>query len=587
MRLFLSALLCSLTVGAAQVPGLNESFTGTTFPPEMWSVYNQDGGVRRWTRSTTKYRTPPAVAAVSSESRSLRNDDWLVTRRLLPVPGDDVLTFWLRSHNTAKRESIEVWVSTSGPTPPEFNTRIAAFGVASATYRQNEVSLATFDSTPVYVGIRCVSLGKRVLYVDDISGPRYIPGDAGPTAIRAPRPYEPPDTTIHPNIVVKNYGSATQGGFPVRIIITNTLSGDTVYRSAVSADTIAPQESVEVQFTEGWFTAEGTYLVTAITALAGDLEPRNDTSRRLVRVVAGPVHDVAAREILQPIGLVQPGQHLPRVLTENLGNASEQFPTTLEIFRNQVLVFADTVTRLVPAGDLDTVDFRVWMANPGLYLLRAITRLSGDMNPANDTQTAVVEVLNLIHDVGVGKIIAPPETVGQGETVRPAAVVANFGDYAETFTTRFLIGAGYQDTFRTSLLPEAEETLYFAGWIASPPGLLFVASYTMLPGDGEPGNDTARTTVFVSPPQGATETEIGPRINLNVHLLTRRRFVAEYEVPLGAAATLRILDPCGRVIISRRVTGTHHIVFTELASGAYIVQLSVPGTQARCKTVVY
>ncbi|MEO0073522.1 MAG: choice-of-anchor J domain-containing protein, partial [candidate division WOR-3 bacterium] len=162
---------------------------------------------RTWVRSTSKYRTPPADAAVSSESRSLRNGGWLVTRRLLPVPGNDTISFWTRSHNSAKRESVEVWISTSGPSPPEFTIRLAALGIASSSYRRVVLSLGDFDSIPVYIAFRCVSLGKRITYIDDIAGPSYIPADVGPTTIIHPRAYERPDTVIYPRVVIKNYGS--------------------------------------------------------------------------------------------------------------------------------------------------------------------------------------------------------------------------------------------------------------------------------------------------------------------------------------------------------------------------------------------
>lgn len=75
MRVTMFLIASVLTIGSAQVPNLTESFSGTAFPPEMWTVYNQDAGVRLWTRSGAKYRTAPACAVVTSESRTLRNDD--------------------------------------------------------------------------------------------------------------------------------------------------------------------------------------------------------------------------------------------------------------------------------------------------------------------------------------------------------------------------------------------------------------------------------------------------------------------------------------------------------------------------------
>ncbi len=62
---------------------LNESFTGTSFPPSGWSLYNRDGGSYTWERYTSNCRTIPACAAVRWESSVLKNDDWLVTPGLV------------------------------------------------------------------------------------------------------------------------------------------------------------------------------------------------------------------------------------------------------------------------------------------------------------------------------------------------------------------------------------------------------------------------------------------------------------------------------------------------------------------------
>ncbi|MEO0073524.1 MAG: hypothetical protein ABIK43_02530 [candidate division WOR-3 bacterium] len=90
------------------------------------------------------------------------------------------------------------------------------------------------------------------------------------------------------------------------------------------------------------------------------------------------------------------------------------------------------------------------------------------------------------------------------------------------------------------MLPDTEDTLYFPDWVAAPAGLLTVTSYTLLPGDGEPGNDTARTTVLVNPPQGEGEVHKNPVVRLTVSPFTSRGFVAEWEVPAGTTAVLKI-----------------------------------------------
>lgn len=490
-----------------------------------------------------------------------------------------------------------MWVSTSGPTPGEFTYLVAAFGVAGATYRQAVLSLSAYDSAPVYVAFRCLSLGKRTLYLDDVSGPRYIPADVGATAILAPRAYEPPDTAIFPRVRVRNFGAESQTGFPVRLVVIDTTTGDTVYHGSVIAGTVGPQDSADVDFGTAWLTANGHYRATARTELAGDQEPRNDSRGLDVTVTPGVVHDVALNAILQPVGIIAPGPVVPRVEVENVGNVAEQFPTWFRVYRDANLVYSDSVTTPVPARSRSAIDFRVWSAEPGSYSLLAFTGLPGDVNPANDTQTGTVEVVAPVHDVGVMELLAPPDTVSENDTLIPAAVVENFGDYSETFTTSFVIGAGYRDTVRTSLAAGATDTLYFADWLAGPAGLLPVSCYTMLAGDADPTNDTITTSVWVNPRQGEAEAGGSAQPRLTVRTLAGRGLAIEFQARAGADATARIYDAHGSFVAELRAragSGLNRLVWNRqdrrglsAAAGVYVVRLSSNGNRLAAKAVLF
>jgi hypothetical protein len=550
MKSILVLVMLVLAAGAAAAVTLDESFGAAVFPPEMWTVHNADAGGRAWLRNMTKIRTAPGCASVTSESRTLRNDDWLVTRRLMPLPGASELEFWCRAHNTAKAESLELWVSTGGPRPEDFAYLLDGFSTSSASYERRTVSLAGFNSQPVYVAFRCRSLGQRTLYLDDVAGIGYVPADVGVAAIVAPRAYEPPDTTLVPAARVRNHGAAAQSGFGVEFAVIEVASGDTVFQGSATVGTIEPQEDVVVAATTGWTTALGEYRVVARTTLAGDMEPRNDEGSRECQVIAGEVHDAAVNVILAPVGVIGPEPVTPRVEVENLGNVAELCPVVFNVRDGGGLVYTDTVLADLPARSVQELEFADWSAAPGLYALEALTLLPGDFNPHNDTQVGAVEVLALAHDVGVLALLAPVDTIAEGDSVIPAAVVANYGDYAETFTTRMLIGGGYSDTVRLTLAAGATDTARFRCWDAVEPGRLAVTAFTMLAGDDDRSNDTAAAEVFVDPIQGVT-AGAGSLFAAGVRALTGGPVVVRYSAPAGSSVRLAVFAADGRLVASR------------------------------------
>ena len=533
-----------VTAGLVRAVPLQEPFTGTVFPPEMWTVYNEDGGSRQWVRSLIKYRTTPGCAGVGTESRRLRNDDWLITRRIMPVPGDDELTFWARSHNRVKVESLELWVSTGGWEVGDFVHSLGGMSIGSGSYLHQTISLAQFDSMPVYVAFRSCALGQRTLYVDDVAGPQYVPDDVGAFGLVAPYAYEPPDTNVFPAVRVKNYGSAWQGGFEVRVAITDTATGDTVYRGSATVDSLDPQETAEVVLPTAWLTALGTFRVTARAVLPGDMEPRNDSFVRYCSVVGGAIHDVAAVAIVAPGGLIPAGPVVPQVEVENLGNVAETFPVVFDIRSGPNPDYVDTV-----------------------------------------------EVTAPIHDVGVLEVLAPVDTVVESDSVMPEAVVVNYGDYDENSLVTFQIGAGYTDTLRLDLVAGTADTARFRQWTAGPTGELPVSCFTELPGDEDPANDTAATTVFVDPLQGQAEERVAtPAAALSVQTVSSSRTAVELAAPAGVHVELCFFDACGNRVARYRFRGSgraQSLAWTPPSAGVYLLRADIGGRSLVRKLVLY
>ena len=97
---------------------LNESFTGTTFPPSGWQVFNLDGGLYSWERLISNCRTTPACASVRWESSSLTNNDWLITPGLILQNvslSSPTLSFYYRTSTTTNLnpdDSLNLYIST-------------------------------------------------------------------------------------------------------------------------------------------------------------------------------------------------------------------------------------------------------------------------------------------------------------------------------------------------------------------------------------------------------------------------------------------------------------------------------------------
>jgi hypothetical protein len=95
-------------------------------------------------------------------------------------------------------------------------------------------------------------------------------------------------------------------------------------------------------------------------------------------------------------------------------------------------------------------------------------------------------------------IVAPTGTVNQGTVIAPSATVRNNGNTTQTFTVKFVIGAGYADSVTiTGLGAGATTTATFANWTAGPLGSLATSCSTRLAGDMNSSNNKATGTVFV------------------------------------------------------------------------------------------
>ena len=509
MRLSKCFLFITILVFCSQIFGqtLNESFN-STFPPEFWKIYNLDQGQFSWTKSTVRFSSAPACARIRFEGRGITNDDWLVTRKVYPIPGDNLLTFSCRSHNT-HRESLEVYVSTTGNRPEDFQYLLTATGFNNLSYLEQSLSLAQFDSTPIYLAFRYIKRFGKAIYLDNIRGLEYLPKDVGVKTIIAPAHYQLNGENIYPQVKVKNYGTAEPGIFSVTLLIIDSLTGNTVYNGLQTVNNLASQDSSLVTFTNAWLAREGIYQVKAFTTLEEDMDLTNDTIFMRTQVVFSEVNDVAVTQILNPTGTLAPGTVIPQAVVANYGTSDETFSVNFDIILHNTTVYSDTQIVFLARNGSTTIDFAPWDATSDIYQSVVTATIDNDIDPTNNTLTDMFEVVTYYHDVGVTQIFNPIGELIEFTTVQPQAQVDNFGDLTENFTAKFYIAQGYEDSLAVTLNAGESRTITFSDWLPTEIGTYATKCSTALIGDEDPANDFINDSVMVVPGMGMTESNSG------------------------------------------------------------------------------
>ncbi len=241
-------------------------------------------------------------------------------------------------------------------------------------------------------------------------------------------------------------------------------------------------------------------------------------------------HDAGVVSILAPVDTVDSGASAsPQAVVKNYGGDAATFPV---FFRIGSYADSQNVTNLA-AGDSALVSFALWTATErGANVTRCSTALGDDTYHPNDTASGVVTVR--VRDAACVAIVSPRDTVEPGLRVTPRAVVKNAGTNAETFDTRFAIGADYADTVSVTLAAGGSRIVDYADWMASTPGTYPTACATVLGQDMYPLNDTVHDSVTVADYTGVAERS-GPPL-----VLALERPVPE---PMAKKASVRFSLP--------------------------------------------
>lgn len=174
---------------------LNESFENHQFPPQGWSVIDNDGDSHAWLRGTTNLDRHSGEAVAVSFTLDPESwpftyyeaqDNWLITPQLYISNNVHRLTLYYCAEDLETRENIEVRVSTTGTAVADF-TDVLFSGTADNGYEDNiqfsalERSLSAYAGKQIYIAIRHQGVRSYALGIDDVQvanlrGPQRVSG---------------------------------------------------------------------------------------------------------------------------------------------------------------------------------------------------------------------------------------------------------------------------------------------------------------------------------------------------------------------------------------------------------------------------
>jgi hypothetical protein len=409
---------------------------------------------------------------------------------------------------------------------------------------------------------------------DDICWWENVMHNVGPTSIEIPDAV-PYDTTLHPQAIVKNFGTATET-FNMTCMIEPGA-----YTSSYTVTSLASTNSIQITFPDEFTFESGTYTVTVYTQLAGDENPANDTLEKVIEAIAYYDVGVISINILDTVSV---GTTLnPHATVSNFSINSETFSVTCTI--DPGAYTSTTVSYLAP-GDSTQVTFpdEFQFTEIGMYTVTVYTYLVGDQNPINDTLEKVIATdPGVAHDVGTVAIDIP-DTISVGTTLNPHATVSNFSINPETFSVTCTIDPGaYTSTTVSYLAPGDSTQVTFPDEFTFESGIYTVTVYTQLVGDENPVNDTLEKVIVTYDPGIAEGNSVIPT-SFSFGLKNnpvKGKAMFNLALPEAVIVMLRIYDVSGRLIdtpITGRKSAGHYEIPWDcgINAGVYFYSFESP-----------
>jgi hypothetical protein len=294
VKRYLTYLFFILPIISNAVP-LNQSFSSLIFPPIGWRAVNNDsinGGDYTWERFTSYPRTQPACASSKFEGSGIRNDDWLITSKLIcSAQTPDTLKFWYRKYGAGGiRESLQVRLSTTGNAIDDFTTLLWVTSFSSTTYLQKIITLDAYDGQEIYIAFVNKGRDQSRINVDDITGPEMVEiNDVGVDSILYPQSsfiVRPVGINFQPQARIRNLSNIVQRNIPVVCSILGQNSG-LQYHSIKYVDSLLIDSSKAITFDYFTPTISETCIVSIKTLLANDTNPTNNQKTKVTQIIFG------------------------------------------------------------------------------------------------------------------------------------------------------------------------------------------------------------------------------------------------------------------------------------------------------------
>lgn len=264
-----------------------------------------------------------------------------------------------------------------------------------------------------------------------------------------------------------------------------------------------------------------------------------------------PTHDLAITGV-SAVKLASPGDVLEVVVSvSNPGTFAETSTVTLSDLTSGQTLGVQSVS--LGAGGATTVSFS-WNttgATFGAHVLGAeVAAVSGETATTNNSGSAIVDLVNPVHDVAVTSVTAPAQVVA-GQTATVSVAVQNQGTFAETFSVSLNDGIASVGSQQVTLAAGASTTLSFswstAGLAAG--GYTLTATADTVSGEGDAADNSAATTTSIVQSQAlvvAVSTDKATYINGQTAAITVTVTDGVSAVS-GAAVVLKITTPKGLV----------------------------------------
>lgn len=150
-----------------EIPALSETFDSGVFPPEGWTVINNNGDFYTWTQSDVGH-TDEYSAFINYTSQA--HDDWLVTPQVAITNSKSSISFWAKKSSASYDDRFNVKLSTASNDVADFTVVLDSEVEASADWTEYTYDMSAYAGQSVYFAVQAISNNQYNIYVDDFTG---------------------------------------------------------------------------------------------------------------------------------------------------------------------------------------------------------------------------------------------------------------------------------------------------------------------------------------------------------------------------------------------------------------------------------